>query len=198
VKTIEYFLTPVSPWTYLGHQRLINIAQKHKAQIELIPIDLGANIFPQTGGLPLAQRAPQRQLYRLEELARWRDFLKMPLNVKPAFFPVSDALANEMIVAAQAISNGTKALEFSGKILRSVWVDELNVADKTLLLKLADACHIDCAALEAALPNSHAQLDVNNQRAMQANVFGAPWFKIGTDNFWGQDRLDFVERAVTV
>jgi 2-hydroxychromene-2-carboxylate isomerase len=196
VKTIEYFLTPVSPWTYLGHQRLINIAQTHKAQIELIPIDLGSKIFPQTGGLPLAQRAPQRQLYRLEELARWRDFLKMPLNVKPAFFPVSDALANEMIVAAQSVADDSKALEFSGKILKSVWVDELNVADKALLLQLADSCSIDTAALLAALPNARAQLDRNNQRAMQANVFGAPWFKIGLDNFWGQDRLDFVERVV--
>ncbi len=198
MKTIEYFLTPVSPWAYLGHQRLITIAQKHNATIELIPIDLGAKIFPQTGGLPLAQRAPQRQLYRLEELARWRDFLNLPLNVKPAFFPVSDALANEMIVAAQVVGGDAKALAFSGKILKSVWVDELNVADKALLLQLANACNIDTVALEAALPNSRAQLDINNQRAMQGNVFGAPWFKIGANNFWGQDRLDFVERAVTL
>jgi 2-hydroxychromene-2-carboxylate isomerase len=198
VKTIEYFLTPVSPWTYLGHQRLIHIAQKHNAQIELIPIDLGAKIFPQSGGLPLAQRAPQRQLYRLEELARWRDFLNLPLNVRPAFFPVSDALANEMIVSAQTVGGTDKALEFSGKILSAVWVEQLNVADKTLLLQLANACNLDTVALEAALPSARAQLDINNQRAMQANVFGAPWFKIGDDNFWGQDRLDFVERAVAL
>jgi 2-hydroxychromene-2-carboxylate isomerase len=198
VKTIEYFLTPVSPWAYLGHQRLINIAKKHSASIELIPIDLGAKIFPQTGGLPLAQRAPQRQLYRLEEIARWRDFLKMPMNVKPAFFPVSDALANEMIVAVQAVAGQDKAIEFSGRVLKAVWAEELNVSDKAVLVQLANASGVDANALEAALPNSRAQLETNNQRAMQANVFGAPWFKVGQDNFWGQDRLDFVERAVSL
>ncbi len=183
MKTIEYFVTPVSPWTYLGHQRLIDMAAKHKATIELIPIDLGAKIFPQTGGLPLAQRAPQRQLYRLAELTRWRDFLQLPMNIKPKFFPVSDALANEWIAASQSFASAQQVLQFSGSILKAVWADELNAADPAVLASLALQSKIDLTALEKALPNARTQLDANNERAMQANVFGAPWFKIGDQHF---------------
>ena len=72
--SIDYYLAPQSPWTYLGHARLVQMAAKHGAQVRLKPVDLG-KVFPVSGGLPLAQRAPQRQAYRLLELARWRDAL---------------------------------------------------------------------------------------------------------------------------
>ena len=73
-KQIDYYLTPTSPWTYLGHERFAQIAKRFGAAIAVKPVDYGV-IFPQSGGLPLAKRAPQRQAYRLSELARWREFL---------------------------------------------------------------------------------------------------------------------------
>ena len=71
MKNIEYYFSPSSPWTYLGHQRLVAIAARHQAVIEVLPVDLGGKIFPGSGGLPLGKRAPQRQAYRLVELRRW-------------------------------------------------------------------------------------------------------------------------------
>jgi len=61
--TIDYYLAPQSPWTYLGHTRFQAIAQQSKANIRVLPMDLG-KVFPVSGGLPLGQRAPQRQAYR--------------------------------------------------------------------------------------------------------------------------------------
>ena len=86
MKNIDYYLTPISPWTYLGHERFAQIAQRRGAAVAVKPVDYGV-IFPQSGGLPLAKRAPQRQAYRLMELVRWRDFLGVPLNLRPKFFP---------------------------------------------------------------------------------------------------------------
>src|SRR5213593_4894681 len=83
-KVIDYFFTPVSPFSYLGHERFVAVAKKHGAEIRVKPIDLG-RVFPVSGGLPLKQRAPQRQAYRLLELKRWREFLGLPLNVQPKF-----------------------------------------------------------------------------------------------------------------
>ena len=68
-KVIQYFFAPHSPWTYLGHARVMAIAKKQGAQIDVRPFDLG-KVFSVSGGLPLAKRAPQRQAYRLTELAR--------------------------------------------------------------------------------------------------------------------------------
>ena len=98
-KTVEYFLSPVSPWTYLGHARFAAIAKRHGAVVKVKPADLG-KIFPVSGGLPLAKRAPQRQAYRLMELKRFREYLKLPLNLQPKFFPVPADLAAQFIVAA--------------------------------------------------------------------------------------------------
>src|SRR6202171_3170711 len=100
-KLVDYYFTPVSPYTYLGHERFLEIAARHGATIAVKPVDYG-RIFPVSGGLPLKQRAPQRQAYRLIELERWSKHLGKPFNVKPKFFPVSPDSAARWIIAAQA------------------------------------------------------------------------------------------------
>ena len=99
-KLIDYYFTPISPFTYLGHDRLVAIARKHGATIAVKPINLG-DVFPVSGGLPLSKRAPQRQAYRLVELKRWSEHLNMPMKIQPKFFPVNGDLAAAWILAAQ-------------------------------------------------------------------------------------------------
>src|ERR1700675_2430615 len=101
LKRIDYYFTPISPYTYLGHDRFLEIAAKHGATIAVKPVDYG-RIFPVSGGLPLKQRAPQRQAYRLIELERWSKHLGKALNVQPKHFPVSPEAASKWIIAAQA------------------------------------------------------------------------------------------------
>ena len=69
-RTVDYYLAPQSPWAYLGHQRLADIVQRTGATLRVMPIDLGGKVFPISGGLPLGQRAPQRQASRLVRF--WR------------------------------------------------------------------------------------------------------------------------------
>ena len=69
--TIDYYLAPQSPWTYLGHARFVRIARAAGATDQCLPVDLG-KVFPVSGGLPLAKRAPQRQAYRLRRTAPLR------------------------------------------------------------------------------------------------------------------------------
>eukprot|EP01031_Cornospumella_fuschlensis_P023951 gene23951-28996_t len=86
--TVDYYFAPQSPWAYLGHQRLTEIVAWAGAAVRVMPIDLGGKVFPISGGLPLGQRAPQRQAYRLVELQRFSEHLNAPLNLKPKYFPV--------------------------------------------------------------------------------------------------------------
>ena len=79
---VLYFYSLASPFSYLGHVRFMALAEKYKSRIHFKPADLSV-VFPKTGGLPVKQRSPQRQAYRLLELRRWRDFLGMPLNIEP-------------------------------------------------------------------------------------------------------------------
>ena len=101
--TVDYYFTPLSPWTYMGHDRVMALVQKTGVSLVAKPIDLGAKIFPQSGGLPFAQRPAQRLAYRMVELERWRDYLGLPLTLKPKFFPVNDSLALKTVAAIQLI-----------------------------------------------------------------------------------------------
>ena len=118
MKTIVYYMAPQSPWTWLGHDRMIAIARKHGARIDLRPADLN-RVFPVSGGLPLAKRAPQRQAYRLVELPRWSAFTGVPLNLHPKFFPVAGDDASKLIIAATEIGGRAPQDLVVGELQRS-------------------------------------------------------------------------------
>lgn len=196
-KQVEYFLAPQSPFVYLGHARFVAIANRHNAQVLLKPADLG-KVFAVSGGLPLAQRPPQRQAYRLIELERWSKFLDIPINLHPTYFPVSGDAAARLIIAAQLAHGTARALELTGAISRAIWAEQRNIADAATLAQIADENDFDGAGLlkasEAqAVQAAYAQ---NTQDAISANVFGAPWFIHDGQPYWGQDRLDFLDRAL--
>ncbi len=195
-KRIEYFFTPGSPWSYLGHDRLHALAKEHGAKLELKPIDLG-KVFPVSGGLPLPKRAPQRQAYRLVELARWRDFLGVPLNVQPKFGGVSTDLASRWILAAAA-SDPDSAMRLASAVMRARWAEERDVSDEATLQSLARDVGLDpdAIATAAAKPAVAAQFDALTQEAIERQIFGAPTYVYQDEPFWGQDRLDFLARKL--
>jgi 2-hydroxychromene-2-carboxylate isomerase len=186
---IDYYLTPSSPWTYLGHARFVQMASRHGAVVAVKPVDYGV-IFPQSGGLPLGKRAPQRQAYRMMELARWRDFLGVPLNLQPKFFPVDPVSAACLICAAPR----GEQLAIAGDFLRAVWAEERNIADIGVLTEIAARHGI--ADAPGAIVRGKPVFERNTQEALARQVFGAPTFALGDELFWGQDRLDFLERAL--
>ena len=197
-KTIDYYLAPQSPWTYLGHARLVAMAKKYGAKINIKPMDLG-KIFPLSGGLPLPKRAPQRQAYRLVELARFRDHLKMPLHVQPQYFPVAGDPAARVIIAVRQIDGQEAAVTFAGKVLAGVWADERNIADVDTLKLILAECGLPTSRFEESLAESvQALYDVDTQTAIDVQVFGSPTFVIDGELFWGQDRLEFVERKLAI
>jgi len=195
-KLVDYYFTPVSPWSYLGHARLVEIARRHRATIAVKPIDLG-RVFPASGGLPLKERAPQRQSYRLVELARWSKYLGIALNPRPAHFPVRADLASRWILAA--LEQGTDAaLDLALAFGRALWAEERDIAAQDTLAAIATAQRLDVAALDerANAPDIATRYAVLTQEAIDRGVFGAPTYFVGGEMFWGQDRLDFLDREL--
>ena len=193
-KVVDYYFTLNSPWTYLGSARLERMAAAQGAEIRVKPAKM-AVIFPQTGGLPLPKRAPARQAYRLVELARWRDHLGMPLNLEPAFFPADETLGVGLVIAAGEA--GGDALKLAHAILRAVWAEERNMADEATLAAILEEWGFDAGLMERArAPEVAAKHDTFTEEALAAGVFGAPSYVLEGELFWGQDRLDFLERAL--
>jgi 2-hydroxychromene-2-carboxylate isomerase len=196
-KVIDYYMSHSSPWTYLGHQRFEAIAKAAGATVNLNPADYG-QVFAVSGGLPLKQRPLQRQAYRMMELKRWRAHLRQELNLEPRYFPVN-ANPAALITIAALKQNGTDAgMRLTAAIMRACWVEQMNIADDATLAALADAAGLDGRALleESKTPESLAAYESNNREAIAAQVFGAPTYIYHGELFWGQDRLDFLERAL--
>lgn len=194
--TIDYFFAPQSPWTWLGHERFVVLAREYDAQVRVKPMDLG-RIFPLSGGLPLAKRAPQRQAYRLVELRRFSDHLGVPLNLHPRFFPVAGDPAARLIVATSRAHGSAAALALTGAVLKACWVQERDIADAATLSALLAECQLPAALADAAAtPEVQAEYDAHTEEATALQVFGAPSYVIDGEIFWGQDRLDFVARRL--
>ncbi|MFM7004753.1 MAG: 2-hydroxychromene-2-carboxylate isomerase [Betaproteobacteria bacterium] len=196
--SVDYYFAPQSPWAYLGHQRFQQILDAAGASVRVMPIDLGGKVFPISGGLPLGQRAPQRQAYRLTELARFSKWLGAPLHLKPTYFPVGGDDAAKLIIAVDMAAGAKAAMAITGAILSAVWAQQRNIADEKTLAELLKEQNLPASCLEQAYSQAvQMRYESYTQMAIDAGVFGAPSYVVDGEIFWGQDRLDFVERALT-
>ena len=196
-RTIDYYFAPQSPYTYLGHVRLVRIAREAGARIRVLPMDLGGKVFPVSGGLPLAKRAPQRQAYRLVELRRFSEWLGLPLNLQPKYFPVSGDDASRLIIAVDQKDGTDAALAISEAVLRAVWAEDRNIADEATLAALLAETNLPMARLEESHSQAaHERYEANAQQAIDSGIFGSPSYIVDGEMFWGQDRLDFVQRRL--
>jgi carboxymethylenebutenolidase len=196
MRRIDYYFAPQSPWTYLGHDRLVAMAHQAGAQVHLMPADFG-QIFAASGGLPLGKRAPQRQAYRLVELARFRDHLGLPLNLQPRFFPVAVDDAARLLIAAQLAAGSEVALKLSAAVFAAVWAQERNIADAGTLAELLAEQGLPADWLDDAHSAQVQELyEAHTRQAIATGVFGAPSYVVDGEIFWGQDRLDLLERRL--
>jgi len=194
-KTVDYFFVNTSPYCYLGSRTFDALVDKHGLSVNIRPFNLIA-VFPKTGGVPLAKRAPERRSYRLVELERWSKFRGLKVNLQPAHFPVMPGLADRMTIAADLAGADARALAHA--TFAATWAEEKDVSDEATLLDIASGLGLDAAALlEAAKsPEVETRYETYTEEALSRGVFGAPTFFYEGEMFWGQDRLDFLERAL--
>ncbi len=196
-KHVDYYVSLNSPWTYLASRRLEAMAKKHDAEVTIWPVDFGS-VFAVSGGLPLPKRAPQRQAYRMMELKRWRDHLGIELTLEPKFFPANEAPAARCVIALREQGHMADAIKLAHAVLQALWVEEKNTGDPETLRGIISSCGLDGDAVMKAgeAPGMAEKREAYTKHAIEQGVFGAPSFVIDGEIFWGQDRLDFVERKL--
>lgn len=199
---LDCFYSLSSPWAYFAGPQLQDIVRRHQVQLVFKPYDFQL-VVPKTGGIPLKTRPDARRSYHALELARWRDYLGMPLNLEPAHYPkgvAEDVNWNKkpgwMVIAAQL--QGLDAFALSHALLRALWAEERDTSQADVRIAVANAAGYDGAALQAleTSPEVLATYSRYTDEAVEQGIFGSPIFVLNGERFWGQDRLAFVERAL--
>ena len=194
---IDYYASLNSPWTHLGAARIEALAAEHGASLRIWPVDFGT-IFAGSGGLPLPKRSPQRQAYRLQELARWREHLGIPIQIRPKHFPSNELPGAAAVIAARETLGDAPAIRLAHRILKALWEEDRNPGEPETLARLVTEAGLEPATLLplSQEPRWAAMRERDTAAALDRGVFGAPSYVIGEDIFWGQDRLEFVARRL--
>jgi 2-hydroxychromene-2-carboxylate isomerase len=187
---VDAYISLNSPWAFLGWRGILILRERHKLAVTVKPTRF-ADVFAETGGLPLPKRAPARRAYRMMELKRWRDWHGIPLVLEPSTFPSDEAPGVRLVMAAQSL--GLDASRLAAEIGHALWIDDHNIADPAVLAAAAQRAGIDVSALIAAAPSTSevdANWTANTREAIERGVFGAPSYVLESGEiFWGQDRV---------
>jgi 2-hydroxychromene-2-carboxylate isomerase len=196
VKRIDYYYWINSDWAYLGNSRLEKIAACHGAELNYLPVDL-PYVYSQTGGILLSQRSKERQAYRETELVRWCKKLGIHVNPTPKFMCPNGDLASCVVIAAKM--GGLRLAPLSQAILRAEWVEDQDISCEATLASIINDIGYDSTRLLHDAYASHVIEEYRSytERAVAAGVFGSPSYVLNGEVFWGQDRLDFLDAALT-
>jgi 2-hydroxychromene-2-carboxylate isomerase len=187
---IDYFFATISPFVYLGGARFKEIATAQGAEVRFIPLDAPA-LFPRTGGQVLAERHESRKAYRLQDLRRQAKKAGLPLNLKPAFFPVNPAPSAYAVIAAARAGGDVHGLV--QRFGRAVWAEDRNIAEDEVVKDILAESGFDPAIADRGMLMAAETYAANLEEAVSRGVFGVPFFIVGDERFWGQDRLDDLE-----
>lgn len=194
-RIIDYYCTMSSPWAFLGHAAFTAIAAKHGARVVHKPFGI-REVFSISGGVVLQQRSPQRRAYRQVELIRWSRLRGIPLNPNPTTFPNDPTAANLLVLVAER--DGHEPARLAEAIMTAQWVHDQNISDLDVLEKIVRRLGLDHEHLMTAISQEEtiAALDATTEEAKMRRVFGAPTYFYREEPFWGQDRLEFLDRAL--
>lgn len=199
--TIDYYYSVRSSFAYLGGPRLNALPERFGCRINHYPILLSVTMGP-AGAQPFDQRPPLRNNYARTDLLRWAHHLGMPIIADPVFHLGPSELPSGLVIAGQrAVERGETGdlNQLSFLILEALWRDDRNIAHDSVLAELAIDAGFDHNALlaEAVEISAQQELQRNCREAIARGVLGSPTYFINDEPFYGQDRLDFVERALT-
>ncbi len=201
MKTVDFYFDFSSTNSYFAAFLLPEICERAGARVNWMPAHFAA-LFRGTGFDVMAM-TPQKARYLWRDHARYAEATGLPFK-RPSRFPMKTSSALRMVLAAgdsaDADTDATVRERSKGAlsqaIMRAYWERDEDISNREVLIAIASQAGFDGAALidAADKPAIRDQLATVTDQAIALGVFGAPTFFVGSEMFWGKDRLDFVER----
>jgi 2-hydroxychromene-2-carboxylate isomerase len=188
--SFDFFYDLGSPYSYLAATQLEGVEKRTGAAARLLPITLGG-LRKSTG----RQMPPMSQLkYMAEDTSRWAKKYGVKMQI-PRAFPTSTIKALRVCIAAESQGKARQAMH---ALFRTYWAEGEDISDAQVLQTALSAAGLDGALLVARTEDQEVKdaLRRNTELALARGVFGVPTFFVGERSFWGNDRMDFVEREL--
>jgi 2-hydroxychromene-2-carboxylate isomerase len=192
-RIIEFFFDIGSPYSYLAATQVEQVGRRTDAEIRWRPFLLGG-VFKSSGNpAPAAVAAKVR--YMVTDLERWAAHYGVPFKLASRF-PLNTLQAQRVLIAAGR-SDPHTVPPLSLALFEAYWADDRDISDIEEIARIADTVGLDGRGLAAmgSDPAVKDQLKAVTAEAVERGAFGAPTFFVGSEMFFGNDRLDFVERA---
>lgn len=193
---IEFYFDFSSPYSYIASEVIDDLAAKYGRKVKWRPMLLGV-VFQKTGQ-PLLVNVPLKGEYSLRDFARSARLEGLPYR-QPEKFPIPTQLAARLfawLASPQGANDPARAVRWAHTGLRAYFTRGIDLSDLQSLQALAQDCGVapeQCAAV-CADPVWKEQLRRENDAAIAAGVFGAPFFLVDGEPFWGNDRKAQIER----
>ena len=194
-KQIEFYFDFGSPTAYLAYTQLPKIAADHGAEIVWRPMLLGG-VFKSAGNQSPVMVA-LKGVWMWSDMERWARRYGVPLLKNPHF--IINTLTLMRIAVGLQMRKPDQFARYVETMFRAMWVEPCNLGDAAVVAATLQKAGFDAAALAAlaADPEVKARLIDATDAAVKRGVFGAPTMFVGSDMFFGQDRLDFVREALS-
>ena len=191
---VEIWFDVVCPYAYLASTQIEVIARRTGAVVRWEPMLLGG-VFLAIGQVrdPNVAMSEPKRAHTARDLDRWSSHFGVPLK-KPAGHPRRTVLAMRAICATDE-DDRVAAIH---ALFSANWARGEDVSDASVVRAALDAAGLDGTALVAHAEDGEIKDDLRarTDRAVAKGVFGAPTMFVGGEMYWGQDRLDWVERAL--
>ena len=189
---IEFWFDFSSPYSYIASERIDELAAKHDRRVKWRPIMLGAAF--KASGLPFLVSVPLKGDYSKRDFDRSARYLGVPYKFPPKF-PVTTLAAARGYYWLHG-QDCARAREFAHAVFRAYWVDGRDIGDLPVVLEIAGKLGIDRDAFTAAIatPEIKDRLKQETEAAVARGMFGAPYFMVDGEPFWGADRLPQIDK----
>lgn len=193
-KSVEFFFDVGSPTTYLAWTQLPAICAQAGAELVYRPMLLGG-VFQATGNASPGA-VPAKGRYMDADMTRFARRYGVPLARNP-FFPINTLLLMRGATGAQ-LRAPARFQDYLRGVFRAMWIEPQNLNDPSTAAAALAAADFDPAEVLAWANDAEvkAALRATTEEAVARGVFGAPTMFVGTEMFFGQDRLDFVREAL--
>lgn len=191
---LEFWFDFHSPWAYLAATRIEALAARHKLSLRWRPLHLPRLIAEIGGRRPLEENASFVAWYK-QDLQDWAALHGVTIRYHPDY-PLRPARALRAALRAEELG---AAPAFTLAVYRAYWSEGRDITDLATLAELAAGCGLDGAAIAAAAidPGYGRRLEANNGEAIARGLFGVPSMICRGKLFFGNDRLDLMERWLT-